>query len=254
MLNFPSTHEHGPWARIDPRIKVLLCFGLVALTFGADRWPALVLLGAVVGGLLLSARLPLATVARSWWSLRWLLLFTILLHLLFSPGQVLFGSRWLSYDGLLRGLFVAGQISLALLAALLLSLTLSPDRLAAVCGWFLAPLKFFRLPVQAWQTQILLVVKFIPRIRGAALFEPVAGEETAGMRRGGRIGRFAERLIRIFDRLIDEAEVLARRIVKGEEVLTLDVLPTGDLLTARNGLMLLAGSAVAGGFFWLNMP
>ena len=45
------------------------------------------------------------------------LLFTLMLHLLFSPGRTLFGTCWLSYDGLLTGLRVAMELLLALFFA-----------------------------------------------------------------------------------------------------------------------------------------
>ena len=254
MLLFPSTAQTGFWGRLDPRLKILVCFGLVALTFAASRWQALTFIALVLFGLSLAAQLPWAAVARAWWRLRWLLLFTILLHLLFSPGEVLLGSRWLSYDGLLRGLFVASQISLALLAALLLSLTLSPEQLVGACGWFLAPLALFRFPVRSWQTQMLLVLKFIPRIQSAALVGPNLDGPGAPGGLKARVNRLADRLILVFDRLIDEAEILARRVAAGEEDLALEARPTGPLLSVTNSLVLLGGGAVTLAYLWLNMP
>ncbi len=92
--------------RLDPRIKLLSVLVLVMLVFAAKTWAQL-LVFAVVSIIAIRVISPFF---KTIWSMcrlmRWLLLFTLLVHLFFSSGRTLWGLSWLSYDGLLTGSFV----------------------------------------------------------------------------------------------------------------------------------------------------
>ena len=80
-----------PLHRADARLKLLVCGGLAILAFAAGSWPRLAVAGAALVALAAAARCGPAWMLRTLWPLRWLLLFTLLLHLLLSPGYTLFG-------------------------------------------------------------------------------------------------------------------------------------------------------------------
>jgi energy-coupling factor transport system permease protein len=207
--------------RLDPRLKILLLLALMLCLFSAAS--PLRLLGifllwlAAAGGCPAAIRSGLGILR---W-VRWLLLFTLLLHLCFTPGRTLFGTGWLSYDGLLRGLLVDAQVILALLFSSLLCWTTRPTELAWGLARILSPLRRFRLPTPEIGGMLLLVLHFIPVIQ----------EELSEVRRqssspgGGRfkklqegIGLVEPLLLRLFDR----ADRLAQRIVTGDNPLQVD--------------------------------
>ncbi|PLX72262.1 MAG: hypothetical protein C0614_13975 [Desulfuromonas sp.] len=202
----------------DPRLLLPVCLGLVILAFSAPGWPSLVVVTmALCAGMAFSGQ-ACKPLFRACWALRWLLLFTLLMHLLLSPGQTMFGSRWLSYDGLLRGLFVCLQITVAVLAASLLTSIATPERLASTLGWFLSPLKKIRCPVDGWLRQLTLVLHFIPRVQ--AVFSEVAksdGGHSTNTARQGRLVQLESRLLFVVDQLIAEASILAQRIMQGDD-------------------------------------
>jgi len=244
------TQVATPLHRADPRLKLLVCATLAILAFAAGSWLRLAVAAALLIPLAAAARLGPAWMVRTLWPLRWLLLFTLLLHLLLSPGYTLFGVAWLSRDGLLRGLLICSQLGTAALAAALLTCTTSAERTAEACGWLLSPLARLGCPVQRWQELMALVLRFFPLLQEELRSTAVAG-------RGGwsaRVYAWEERLLPLFDRLVVRADLLARRIAAGEEqLLPAATLPpvgirTGsDLLLLAGGVVMIALYLLAGG-------
>ena len=200
----------------DARLKLLLLLGLIVCLFSATsplRLLVLFLLWAV-GAFFCTDAL------RDGWRmvtlLRWLLLFTLLMHLFFTPGRTLFGTSWLSYDGLLRGLLVDAQLLLAVLFSLLLAWTTKPELLAWGLTGLLAPLQRYKVPVRETGGLLLLVLHFFPLIR-----EEVAQLQTDNLSTdAGWLARIKQRAALIgplLFRLVDRADRLAVAIAAGDE-------------------------------------
>lgn len=216
----------SPLHRFDPRLKLLLLLGTIACLFSAHSFIRLAIIALVWcagAGFVTPAWRDGLRLLRL---LRWLLLFTLLLHLFFTPGRTLFGTSWLSYDGLLRGLLVDAQLALAVLFSLLLSWTTRPAELAWGLARLLSPLQRFRVPVAEAGGLLLLVLHFFPLVQ----------DEVVGLRRQRRAGlegagfvdslRMTVGLVGpLVLRLIDRADALARDIAGGK----------GPLLTEEPG-------------------
>lgn len=151
--------------RVDPRVKLMLLLGLIACLFSAStmqRLGLIMVLWFVVAG---STNNGLRDVWRIVKVLRWLFLFTLLAHLFFTPGRTMFGTSWLSYDGLLRGAMIDVQLLLAVLFSLLLAWTTRAEALAAGLTNSLAPLQRLKVPVREAGGLLLLVLHFFPHIQ-----------------------------------------------------------------------------------------
>ncbi len=204
--------------RVDPRVKVLVLLGLVACLFSATNPQRLLLIGClwlVAAGTTKNVFSDIWRIAKM---LRWLLFFTLLAHLFFTPGRTMFGTSWLSYDGLLRGLMINMQLFLAVLFSLLLAWTTRPEALAAGLTKMLSPLQRFKLPVEEAGGMLLLVLYFFPHIQNEvevlkAERNPEATGVVAGLK--GWVGSVEPLLNRLFDR----ADRLATSIASGAEVL-----------------------------------
>lgn len=229
-----------PLHRADPRLKLLVCATLAILAFAAGSWLRLAAAAALLVPLAAAAHLGPGWVLRTLWPLRWLLLFTLLLHLLLSPGYTLFGVAWLSRDGLLRGLLICSQLGTAALAAALLTTTTTAERTAEACGWLLSPFERLGCPVRRWQELMALVLRFFPLLQEELRATAVAGRDGWS----ARVNAWEERLLPLFDRLVERADALAQRVAAGQEQL----LPAVSLppLAIRSGsdLLLLAGGAM----------
>jgi energy-coupling factor transport system permease protein len=229
--------------RLDPRLKLLGFPVLVIAAFsgGASR---LVVLGAV--GLLF---LLVGGISwRRWWrgmrALRWLLLFTILIHLFFSPGRTLWGVGWLSRDGLDLGVLTSARLVLAVTFSSFLTLTTAPRELAAAAAAMLAPFPRLRVPVHEAILLFLLVLRFIPILReeAAAEFEAAgaAGRNPGQGSLTERARTLGQMVSPLLLRLVDRADGLAVAAARGD-----DVWGGRDLPRLRPGLEDLFATAVA---------
>lgn len=208
--------------RLDPRLKLTGLPLLVIAAFAAHSLPRLAALALLAGGLILLAGGHWRFFGRGLWILRWLFLFTVLLHLFLSPGRTLLGSVWLSLDGLLRGLLICGQLVLAVLFSSLLTLSTSPAQLAAAVTAILRPWGRFGVPVKEVTLLLLLVLHFIPILREEALAQLAASRSRGDDPARGRLlerGRAAGRMVApLLLRLVDRADRLALAVAAGEKV------------------------------------
>ncbi len=204
--------------RMDPLAKLILT-GLLIVCLFSDYHPVRLGVVALVWfAAMLIARQSPALIWRVVVMMKWLLLFTLLLHMFFTPGRTLFGVSWLTYDGLVNGLCVDAQILLAIFFSLLLSWTTPPADMAQALALLLAPLKLLRVPVSEIAGMLMLVLHFLPLIKVEAgqLQKSANGKEgyLAGIR------KWAAQLEALLLRLFDRADQVARDIVAGDLVFT----------------------------------
>lgn len=198
--------------RLDPRLKLVLLLSLVISLFASPDFLRLLGLSAVAVCGVLTCRISFGQAIKKLSSLRWLLLFTLLLHLFFTPGRTLFGTSWLSLDGLLRGLTIDLQILLAVVFSYLLALTTSPAALSQGLTRLMAPLARVGVPVRESGGLLILVLHFLPLVREEVVSlrcrETVSGVLNRVQFAVGLVGP-------LLLRLIDRADTLAVEIVEG---------------------------------------
>jgi len=213
--------EHGfydsettPLHALDPRLKVLSSLLFVILSFSSSNLSQLLVPTSALALALYLCPRGWSKIARACWMLRWLLLFTLVIYLLFSPGRTLWGLSWLSYDGLLNGLLVCAQITASLVASLLLALTTSPEQISGAFGWLLRPLQWFGVKIESWQRLLLLSQQFLP----------VVGDEAQAIITSKEGKRAAMK--QALHRLIDKGDQIAQTMVAdGTHLQDLTALP-----------------------------
>ncbi len=203
--------------RTDPRVKLLLLLVLTVCLFSASSPQRLLLIFclwfAAAGGSM-KALLDVWRIIRM---LRWLLFFTFIVHLFFTPGHTLLGVRWISYDGLLRGLMIDAQLVLAVLFSLLLAWTTRPEALAGGLSTLLAPLQKLRIPVREAGGMLLLVLHFFPLIQSEVTI--LKSERQESRIRSSGIKGWLSSVEPLLTRLFDCADQLAKDIASGSMVL-----------------------------------
>lgn len=235
--------------RFDVRLKLLLLLGLIACLFSATSPLRLLLLlllwaaGACFCG----------NALRDSWRvlsfMRWLLLFTLLLHLFFTPGRTLFGTSWLSYDGLLRGLLVDAQLLLAVLFSLLLAWTTRPERLAWGLTGLFAPLQRFNVPVRETGGLLLLVLHFFPLIREEVV-QLQTGSSSPDDGWQAKIRQRVALIEPLLFRLVDRADRLAVDIVSGRQP-DLSAEPSVERRLSRFDLVFFCGGLLLLVLLWM---
>jgi energy-coupling factor transport system permease protein len=211
----------SPLHRLDPRLKLAGTVFFIIAVFSGTHAIRLLLLGTLA--------LVLAAVSgvggRRWWrgirALRWLFFFSILLHLLLSPGRTLLGVESLSYDGLLRGVVVCCQMGLAVVFSSLLTFTTPPEKIAAAFSRLCSPLSRFGVPVEEGAKLVLLILHFIPVLREeASAAIASARSRSAGVTRRlhARVEILKEALPPLILRLVERADELAHACARGEKI------------------------------------
>lgn len=236
--------------RCDPRLK-LLCLPLfIVLVFSSTSFLLLLAPGGVILLLVAISGVELRFWWRGIWMLRWLLLFSLTLHLFFSPGRTLFGTSWLSYDGLLHGLLVDTQVVLVVLCSLLVTLTTLPRLLAAAFSRLIRPLDRLHFPVDETAALLMMMFHFFPLLCSETrlAINELRTNDTS-LRHGSLIARIE--LLRqlippLVFRLIEQADRLAIGLVTHdpsiEELVQLPAIPPlkGEqvLLVSATGVVL----------------
>jgi len=201
--------------RLDPRTKVLSSLILVILAFAARDWTQLaVLLVAAAGALQLISH-QAWLVLRVCSMLRWLLLFTLLMHLLWSPGRTLWGLSWMSLDGLSLGGFVCVQIVLAAMVTTILAITTTIEGLAAAFDWFVQPLSWLGFRTDDWQKILLLALGFIPVVReemNLSTRSEADGSTSRNRDWKGRWSVFCAKMQAFTERMLIKGDTMAQEI------------------------------------------
>ncbi|NIQ98187.1 MAG: energy-coupling factor transporter transmembrane protein EcfT [Desulfuromonadales bacterium] len=209
-----------PMHRLSPGLKLVALPACVIASFA--------LTGPVqLTGLALWA-LALTVVAgqteRVWkfglWQLRYLFVVTIVLHAVLSPGRTLFGLTWLSLDGSLLGLRIAGQLAMAVTFSSLLTLTTGPADLVDSLEKLLSPFA----SRWSWPREVILflslILYFIPVLREEAA-RVVSRSGDDGPHRKSLLSRAmagAELVQPLLFSLVDRADDLAGRLAAGESL------------------------------------
>jgi energy-coupling factor transport system permease protein len=206
-------------------VKILSCLLLVILTFAAPCWPKLFPLMVTVA-LAVCLTIPhAASIWRVCWMFRWLLLFTLLMHLLLSSGRTLWGQSWLSRDGLLLGCYVCAQMLMAIVISALLAITTTTNTLSGTFGWFVRPLQRLGCETEEWQKILLLTMDFIPVVQeemyACSTTDLGSHAESSLKSRTGRWSTWRQKLHGFLERLMARGDTIAQRIAGDQDSLPL---------------------------------
>lgn len=202
--------------RVDPRLKLIMVPLLIIAVFSSRHFLDLLVLTSFTLALMALSAISPTVWWRGLWFFRWFFLFTLVLHLLFTPGHTLFGIEALSRDGLVTGALMLWRLSLAIWLASLLTLTVDAPRLARAGIDLLTPLGRLGVPVERLGAFFLLVLGFLPVLRRelAALAPQAASLSRAAFSR--RLTGARDLLSSLLLRLCDQADELARAMALGE--------------------------------------
>lgn len=152
--------------RLDPRVKIILLFFLIAAIFLFDTPAGYASMSALTLGLAVSSGVPLGTLARSIRPLWWILAFTFLIHLGGTEGQS-FAKIWifeLTYEGLAKGFFLCLRLVLLILLSSLLTFTTSPLALTDAMEYLLNPFRKFGVPAHELAMMMTIALRFVPTL------------------------------------------------------------------------------------------
>ena len=155
-----------PVHRLDPRTKLIITLIYIIALF-LCKW--VISYGIVLIFLTLSialSKIHLKTLLRGLKPLLIIIIFTALLNLFYSDGQVLakFWIFTITYEGIWNAFFLVLRIMMLVMGTFLLTYTTSPIALTDGLESLLSPLKKLRFPVHELAMMMSIALRFIPTL------------------------------------------------------------------------------------------
>lgn len=160
-------YRQSPIHRLDPRIKILISILVMIGLFLVDTFVGFGLMAIFVGVIIYLSKLPYKRVLRGLKPILFIALFTLILHLLFTPGgELLFKLGFITiYEtGLYTGIFMVVRIILLILFTSLLTLTTSPIELTDAIEALLKPFQRIGVPAHELAMMMTIALRFIPTL------------------------------------------------------------------------------------------
>ena len=149
--------------RLDPRVKFVGTIIYIVSLFLVNNWGYLLGTAFLIGIILLS-RVPFSFMVRGLKSIVILLMITMTLNILLTPGKVIWqwGIIRITWDGLLLAGRMGIRLIYLILGASLMTLTTTPNKLTDGMESLLSPLKKIHVPVHEIAMMMSIALRFIP--------------------------------------------------------------------------------------------
>lgn len=156
----------SPLHSLDPRCKILLAVIAMISIFIFTSFAALVLWGILLAVLVMLSRIPARAVLRSARPILALVIFTSVLHIFWTPGEVIarFWVFKITDAGLTMALRMALRLFFLVLYAGMLTLTTSPSELSDGLESIMRPFSRIGLPAHEIAMMITIALRFIPTL------------------------------------------------------------------------------------------
>ncbi|MDO5715439.1 MAG: energy-coupling factor transporter transmembrane component T [Tissierellia bacterium] len=156
----------SPAHRFDPRLKILTMVIFIVSLFFIRTYPPYLFVALYILTVVYTAKLPLKMVLKGLRPLRWIILITFVINLLFIPGDTLF--QWKFITVTKEGLNMAGMMAIRLiflvLGTSLLTYTTSPIELTDGIEELLSPLRRVGVPAHEIAMMMTIALRFIPTL------------------------------------------------------------------------------------------
>ncbi len=152
--------------RLDPRTKLVLLVVYIVALFVADSWVSYGACFAFLAVSIAVSHIPLKAVFRGLKPLVFILVFTGVLNIFFTPGRELvsLGFVTITWEGLIQAAKMVSRIMMLITATFLLTYTTSPIALTDGLESLLGPLKHIKVPVHELSMMMCIALRFIPTL------------------------------------------------------------------------------------------
>ena len=153
--------------RLDPRTKILLVVFYIVALFSADGFLTYAVMIACLIAAVRVAKVPPRAMVRGLRPVLFIILFTAVLNLFFTPGEREFfrlGFLRVTDTGLKTAVFMVLRIMLLIMGTFLMTYTTSPISLTDALERLMNGLKRFRVPVHELSMMMSIALRFIPTL------------------------------------------------------------------------------------------
>ena len=152
--------------KYDPKLKMLTMILFIASLFFIDSvfmyLPVVIYLMLII----FNAKLPIGLVLRGLKPLKWIILVTFIINLVFTPGEAIytFGILKISQEGIDLAVFMGIRLVLLVLGTSLLTYTTSPIELTDGIESLLRPFRKIGVPSHEIAMMMTIALRFIPTL------------------------------------------------------------------------------------------
>ena len=170
MLRDITIGQHFPGNslvhRFDPRLKLVLTIVYIAALFTAESYVSYAVMLIITGVCIALSRIPLKVILRGLKPLWIIIALTAVLNIFFTPGRELvsFWKITITYEGLVRAVFMVLRITMLIAGTFLLTYTTSPIALTDAMEILFGPLKKLKVPVHEMSMMMSMALRFIPTL------------------------------------------------------------------------------------------
>ena len=153
--------------RLDPRTKLLLLIAYIVALFSASDWVGYGICFVFLAVCIAVSRIRLKAFVRGMKPLLFILIFTAVLNIFFTPGETVLLSVWsvtITLEGVLRAGMMLVRILLLITCTFLLTYTTSPIALTDGLESLLSPLKVVKVPVHELSMMMCIALRFVPTL------------------------------------------------------------------------------------------
>ena len=152
--------------KLNPQTKIILLFVMMILIFVADGVLAYTFLTGVTAILIFFSQVPPITILKSLKPLMWIILFTLLIHLVSHDGETLAKIFIFNItdEGLKFGVLISLRLILLIVLSSLLTFTTSPIQLTDATEKILSPLSKFGVPAHELAMMMTIALRFVPTL------------------------------------------------------------------------------------------
>ena len=158
---------NSPLHRMDPRTKLIGIVLYIVALFLAKSALTYGIMFAILATLIAISRVPLKSILRGMKPVVFILIFTAVLNLLYTPGETVLFHWWIltvTLEGVRTAIFMVVRIMMLITATFLLTYTTSPILLTDGIESLLRPLKHIRVPVHELAMMMSIALRFIPTL------------------------------------------------------------------------------------------
>ena len=152
--------------RLAPRTKLVLLVLYIVSLFVASGWIAYGVCFLFLALAISASHIPLKAIFRGMKPLVFILIFTGVLNVFFTPGTEIWswGFLRITWEGLAQAGKMVGRILMLISATFLLTYTTSPIALTDGLESLLGPLKVIKVPVHELSMMMCIALRFIPTL------------------------------------------------------------------------------------------
>lgn len=152
--------------RTDPRVKIVLVIAMIVSLFLAGGPVSYALIAGYLGMIIYISKVHLKMVLRGLKPILFIVAFTAVLNLFYTPGEVLWqwGFLHITKEGIFVAIEMVIRIMLLIIGTSMLTYTTSPIDLTDGLERLMGPLKKIHVPVHELAMMMSIALRFIPTL------------------------------------------------------------------------------------------